>query len=157
LTPRPWLQQEPHRRGAGPGRRHGRRRRRGLTGQREAEERADSGVSGPEDGAEHESSEPDKEGFLLKRSDWPEQWRRRHVALKGPRLFFADDSGGAPTAMVDLRGFGVPVGPSTVTAAGPGHAYALHVATRERAFLLGTDDARERDGWVESLRSAMAT
>ena len=111
----------------------------------------------PRTGAEHESSEPDKEGFLLKRSDWPEQWRRRHVALKGPRLFFADDSGGAPTAMVDLRGFGVSVGPSTVTAAGPGHAYALHVATRERTFLLGTDDARERDGWVESLRSAMAT
>ena len=51
---------------------------------------------------------PTHEGYLVKRSQWLKEWRRRYFRLfigaDGPRLFFSKGPADAPHGVIDLAG-----------------------------------------------------
>lgn len=49
-----------------------------------------------------DSNNADYEGYLLKRSRWMSQWRKRYFILKGSKLFFAKAIDSSPHGLIDL-------------------------------------------------------
>ena len=48
-------------------------------------------------------SNPDKCGYLHKRSQWMKEWRKRYFVLKGSTLYFCKDNGKKAHGSINLK------------------------------------------------------
>jgi hypothetical protein len=49
-----------------------------------------------------DTNDPDYVGYLMKKSRWMGEWRRRFFILKGSKMFFSKDEYSKPHGMIDL-------------------------------------------------------
>jgi len=92
-------------------------------------------------------SDPDYEGYLVKRSTWLGEWRKRYFVLKGTKLYFSKGKGGVPHGVIDLKGcFSL--------------KSAEDVAKKPNCFEIGVPDGvyymyaeseREKDEWMSKI------
>jgi hypothetical protein len=93
---------------------------------------------------------PDHEGYLVKRSLWLGEWRRRYFVLKGTKLYFAKEKGAAPHGVIDLKGcFSLK---SAEDVAKKPNCFEVGVA--EGTFYLYASSEREKDEWMSKIGEA---
>ena len=88
---------------------------------------------------------PAFQGFLYKRSEWLQVWRKRFFKLylgpNGPRIYFCNDKDATPHGVIDLRNC------LTVKTADEktGKTFSFEVATGDSVFFMHADSAQEKD------------
>ena len=105
----------------------------------------------PISGLRYDTSAGNKEGWLMKQSEWLKDWRRRYFILKDNKLFFSKSQWCAPHGMIDLSQC------QTVKSAEhkAGKKYAIEISTREITYFLHGMNDKEKDEWIGVLGRAI--
>ena len=94
---------------------------------------------------------PIKEGYLTKRSEWIQDWRRRYFKLIRSQLSFMKTPAGPAHGVIDLRHC------LTVKSAEEktGKKFAFEVATSENTYFLFAESDEDKDDWIGKVGRAI--
>ena len=98
-------------------------------------------------------NEPDKEGFLSKKSRWVGDWRERFFVLKGSKLFFfkTGTDREAPHGMINL----VDCLSAKTADDKAKRAHSLELVLKDERFFLSADSAVQAAWWLESIKKSI--
>ena len=90
---------------------------------------------------------PDFEGYLVKKSAWLGEWRKRYFVLKGTKLYYAKNRGEAPHGVIDLKGcFSLK---SAEDAAKKPNCFEIGVP--DGTYYMYAETEREQDDWMSKI------
>ena len=94
---------------------------------------------------------PSKEGYLTKRSEWLQTWRRRYFKLVRNQLFFMVAPADKPHGVIELRHC------LTVKSAEDkcGKRSSFEVATPDAVYFLYADNDVAKDEWIGAIGKAI--
>ena len=96
-------------------------------------------------------SNPDHSGYLMKRSAWLKEWRKRYFVLKGNMLHFAKDKHSQPHGSVCLSDC------LTVKSAEQKihKRNCFEITTPSSTFFMCSDTEKEKDEWIGAVGKAI--
>lgn len=95
-------------------------------------------------------SNPDRNGYLMKKSDWLKDMRKRYFILKGSFLYFAKTPSHAPHGVIDLK--------EALTVKSNergGRLFGFEVALKDRLYELFAETEKEKDEWIGAIGKAI--
>ena len=95
-------------------------------------------------------SNPDYEGYLVKRSTWLGEWRKRYFVLKGTKLYFCKAKGDAPHGVIDLKGCFSLKGAEDVAK----KPNCFEIGVPDGTYYMYAESEREKDEWMSKIGEA---
>eukprot|EP01038_Epipyxis_sp_PR26KG_P006509 gene6509-8947_t len=100
-----------------------------------------------ERGVRWDTNEADYEGYLMKKSKWMGEWRKRYFILKGSKLFFSKSDSNAPHGLIDL----VDCIHVKLAESKSKKRNAVEIMLKYETFLVYAETEIERDEWITQL------
>ena len=96
-------------------------------------------------------NDPDKEGWLYKKSRWVGDWRERYFVLKGSKLFFCKNEREAPHGMINLV--------DCVSAKDADdkakRSFALELVLHDERFFLCAESEVQKSSWLSAVHRSI--
>ena len=98
-------------------------------------------------------SNVDHKGYLMKRSTWLKEWRRRHFVLKKNMLFICKSENDLPHDEIDL----LKCNTIKTVINMPNRRNCFVVSTAAQKFHMCADTDKEKDDWIGAIGRAIVT